>query len=287
MTINRRSTLGLLLAGGLLGSITGAKAAEDKMKKGKDSMVKILPGAEPFSYKGNDTAVLVVHGFTGSTQSMRYLGEQLNKRFGFTVSGPRLAGHGTSPDDMETTSYLDWVGSAEAALQELAKTHKKVYVTGLSMGGTITYSLAARFPKIVAGIAPINGVAGIVSPGLTDLMMLQPAPKRVPGIGADIKAKGVDELAYKEDPVSCLRDIYLLQAVTSDLLPKITCPALITHSKEDHVVPVANGDHVVSKIKSEKVKRLTLENSYHVATLDNDKDLIVDSVGGFFKELAG
>ncbi len=287
MTINRRSTLGLLLAGGLLGPITAANAADDKMKKGKDSMAKILPGAEPFFYKGNDTAVLVVHGFTGSTQSMRYLGEQLNKRFGYTVSGPRLAGHGTSPDDMESTSYLDWVASAEEALKALAKDKKKVYVTGLSMGGTITLNLASRFPDIVAGIAPINAVAGIVSPGLTDLMMLQPAPKRVPGIGADIKAKGVDELAYKEVPVSCLRDIYLLQAVTNDLLPKISCPALITHSKEDHVVPPQNAAHIAGKIKSQNIKQLTLENSYHVATLDNDKDLIVDSVGKFVKEIAG
>ncbi len=36
------------------------------------------PGAEPFFFKGNDIGVLVCHGFTGTTQSMRYLGEQLH-----------------------------------------------------------------------------------------------------------------------------------------------------------------------------------------------------------------
>lgn len=77
---------------------------------------------------------------------MRYLGEALNRRFGFSVVGPRLPGHGTSPDDMETTGYLDWMGVAEQALREVAKRKSKVFVTGLSMGGTLTVNLAARCP---------------------------------------------------------------------------------------------------------------------------------------------
>ena len=52
-------------------------------------MVDILEGAEPFAFEGNDIGVLVVHGFTGCPQSMRYLGEELHKRFGFRVVGPR------------------------------------------------------------------------------------------------------------------------------------------------------------------------------------------------------
>ncbi len=62
-------------------------------------------------------------------------------------SGPRLPGHGTSPDDMETTGYLDWVGEAEKALHELAARKRRVFVTGLSMGGSLTLNLAARFPS--------------------------------------------------------------------------------------------------------------------------------------------
>ena len=117
-------------------------------------MVAVMKDAEPFSFEGNDIGVLVVHGFTGSTQSMRYLGEGLHRRFGFSVVGPRLPGHGTSPDDMETTGYLDWMGEAERALHELAKRKSKVFVTGLSMGGTLTLNLAARFPDLVAGDRP-------------------------------------------------------------------------------------------------------------------------------------
>ncbi len=125
-------------------------------------MVEVLKDAEPFQYEGNDIGVLVVHGFTGSTQSMRYLGESLHRRFGFSVVGPRLPGHGTSPDDMETTGYLDWLGGAEEALRTLAARKRKVFVTGLSVGGTLTLNLAARFGDLVHGVAPIAAAAGSI-----------------------------------------------------------------------------------------------------------------------------
>ena len=63
----------------------------------------IMPGAEPFFFKGNDIGVLVCHGFTGTTQSMRYLGEQLHGA-GYTAIGPRLKGHGISPAAMARTT---------------------------------------------------------------------------------------------------------------------------------------------------------------------------------------
>jgi carboxylesterase len=284
-TMSRRSVARLLAATGIAAPGLLAATATGQDKPGTPA-AKILDGAEPFAFEGGDIGVLVIHGFTGTTQSMRYLGEQLHKRFGFTVSGPRLAGHGTSPDDMATTRYLDWVGSAEAALNELASRKKLVFVTGLSMGGAITLNLAARFPDKVAAIAPINAIAGIVSDGLNDLMMDPKAPEKIPGIGSDIKAQGVTELAYKEVPVAALRDIYLLQAITANLLQRVTCPALIIQSKEDHVVDPRNGTRIKESVKSEDVRLLWLENSFHVATLDNDKDLIADEVGKFFKEIA-
>jgi carboxylesterase len=249
-------------------------------------MVEIMAGAEPFQFEGNDVGVLVVHGFTGSTQSMRYLGEGLHKKFGFSVVGPRLPGHGTSPDDMETTGYLDWLGAVERALHDLARRKRKVLVTGLSMGGTLTLNLAARFPNEVAAIAPVAAAAGVMSEGIGDVLAMNPAPKRLPGIGSDMKTKDIVELAYQEVPVVCIREISALVSMTQAILSRIVCPALVIHSREDHVVPPRNAMDVVNAIRSDDVRLLWLNNSYHVATIDNDKDLIVDRIGAFFNEMA-
>jgi carboxylesterase len=249
-------------------------------------MVAVLRGAEPFSFEGNDVGVLVLHGFTGSTQSIRDLGEGLHKRYAFTVVAPRLPGHGTSPDDMETTGYFDWVGEAERALHQLAARKRRVFVTGLSMGGSLTLNLAARFPEIVSAIAPIAAPAGLMNEGTAQVLSRNPAPKRIPGIGSDIKAPGVSELAYPEVPVACLREVTLLVSLTRDLLHNLKCPALIIQAREDHIVPAVNAMQIVQMIRSDDIRLLWLNHSYHVATLDNDKELVIDRVGSFFSEMA-
>lgn len=251
-------------------------------------MVDILKGAEPFRFEGDSTkpAVLVLHGFTGSTQSVRYLGEELHRRFGFSVSGPRLKGHGTSPDDMATTGFLDWLGSAEEALRELSGGRRKVFVTGLSMGGTLCLNLAARLPDLVAGIVPVNGCAGVLNDDFSELVLNGDAPERIPGIGSDIKAPGVVELAYPEVPVSCVRQAHTLMGATGNLLHKIACPTLVIQSRDDHVVPPSNASLIVSRVSARDVRLFWLEDSYHVATLDNDKSLIVERAGRFISEIA-
>ncbi|MDQ3108151.1 MAG: hypothetical protein M3Q68_10155, partial [Actinomycetota bacterium] len=72
----------------------------------------MIAGAEPFSASGGEHGVLVVHGFTGNPQSMRGLAQAFAAA-GFTVELPLLPGHGTSVDDMLTTSWDDWSAAAE------------------------------------------------------------------------------------------------------------------------------------------------------------------------------
>lgn len=250
-------------------------------------MSDYMKGAEPFEFEGGKCSVLVLHGFTGSTQSMRYLGETLNKAYGFHVLGPCLAGHGTSVDDMAKTGFLDWMASADAAFQSLVARGKPVFVTGLSMGGMLTLGLAERYPDVIAGAIPINGIAGENDGGLAELVLMPDAPERIPGIGSDIKAEGVVELAYPEIPVSCLRDVYLAQAAIGDRLHTITCPLQIIQSREDHVVHPSNATRIQSRVSSTDVRLLWLNDSYHVATLDNDKELIAHRTGAFISEILG
>ena len=250
-------------------------------------MPRVMKEAEPFFFDGNDIAVLVLHGFTGTTQSVRYFGQELHRRYGFTVRGPRLAGHGSTPDEMEKTGFHDWVSSCEEPLHELAAGGKSVFVAGLSMGGTLALNLAARFPTIVQGIIPINSPVGIFEPPLAELVLSKSAPARVPGIGSDIKDPRASELAYSELPVSCVREVFILVAATSALLCRVTCPVLAMHSREDHVVPPRNGQRILESLGSDDIRLLWLNDSYHVATLDNDRDLIVQRAGRFIKEIGG
>src|SRR5919109_944756 len=101
------------------------------------SSVSLIPGAEPFGAEGDkpETGVLVVHGFTGTPQSVRPWAEQLAKS-GWTILSPRLPGHGTSLADFATSTPADWVGEAEMSLDGLFEHCSSVFLCGLSMGGT-------------------------------------------------------------------------------------------------------------------------------------------------------
>lgn len=246
----------------------------------------ILAGAEPFHFRGNDIGVLVCHGFTGCTQSMRYLGEQLH-RAGYSVIGPRLKGHGISPAAMAKTSCADWIASVDEALAELRSTCSQVYMTGLSMGGTLTLYTAAKHADVIRGAVPINAVVHIGKSDMASIALDPSMPATVPGIGSDVKDPAATELAYKEVPVPAIRQLYALTAVTHDLLPLIKCPTLVLQSREDHVVDPSNGPRIVRGVGAKRVELLWLENSYHVATIDHDKDIIASKTIEFIRSIAG
>ena len=246
----------------------------------------ILQGAEPFFFPGNDIGVLVCHGFTGTTQSMRPLGEALAGA-GYTVIGPRLAGHGISPEAMAKSTAADWIASVDEALVTLRQHCTQVVMVGLSMGGTLTLYAAAKHADLIKGAVPINAVVQINSTDMAGLALAPDMPATVPGIGSDIKAPGVTELAYKAVPVPALRQLYSLVGVTHDLLPSIQCPVLVIQSREDHVVDPSNAARIVRRLGSSRINLRWLNESYHVATLDNDLPLIARETLDFIRSIAG
>ena len=243
---------------------------------------KIWDDAQPFYFKGNSTGVLVIHGFTGCTQSMLPYGKALAAR-GYTVIGPRLPGHGTTVEDMAFRKYTEWTGEAERALQELRGQCDRVFVTGLSMGGTITLTLAAKYGDKIDGIIPLNALV-ITEPLLRLTPILKYLLKTRPGVGSDIKKPEAKESCYDQVPVAAAYELTRLLKVTREGLPRIHVPALVIASREDHVVPEPiNAETIMANLGSKNKELLWLENSYHVATLDNDAALIFEKAAEFIE----
>lgn len=248
----------------------------------------IVEGGKPFLFEGNDVGVLLSHGFTGTTSGMRPLGEYLHRKEGWTVVAPRLKGHGETPQAMALTSAEDWIRSLEDALQTLQARCKHVFMAGLSMGGCLTMYLAAKYVDAFRAVAPINACLDFGAPDFAAWAFEANAPLTIKGVGNDVKDPSIKELAYAEVPVRSIREIYGLMAVTRDMLPRVTTPTLVLLSPEDHVVPTANSYEILQRVSSVEREMVLLKNSYHVATIDHDKDLINESVRRFFKkQLAG
>jgi carboxylesterase len=233
----------------------------------------ILAGAEPWSAEGGRDGVLVLHGFTGNPQSMRGLAECLAAA-GFAVELPLLPGHGTSVDDMVPTRWDDWSSAAENVYRDLASRKRRVVVAGLSMGGTLAIWLTIRHPEI-AGLVAINPFVEPPAESFREMMRgaLEAGTETIAGIGSDIALEGVEELAYPGTPIAPLLSMAEASDDIAADLGRVRCPVLLLSSRQDHVVPSSSGDLLVAGVGG-PIERVWLERSYHVATLDHDRDVV-------------
>ncbi len=236
-------------------------------------VVSIIPGAEPYSATGDTRGALVLHGFTGNPQSMRGLALALTDA-GFSVEMPLLPGHGTEIGDMLDTRWEDWSAAAEAAYTELAARSDGVVVVGLSMGGMLSVWLAEHHPEIAA-IAVVNP---LLSPPDADTLgfiqaMIDGGDEVAPGIGSDIAMEGAVEAAYPGLPLRATLSLFDAAAEVGAELESVSCPVLLFTSVQDHVVDPVSSEILVARAKG-PVEQVMLEWSFHVATLDWDKDEI-------------
>jgi carboxylesterase len=233
---------------------------------------EVLPGAEPFSCDGGPAGVLVLHGFTGNPSSVRPLAEACAAA-GHAVEMPLLPGHGTRVEDMLDTTWDDWSAAAEAALGRLAARAERLVVAGLSMGGTLTCWLATRHPELAGivcvnpAVAPSEETVGLVR------SLVEAGEVLMDGIGSDVADPDVVELAYPQTPLVPLLSLFDATERLRPELGRIRCPLLLFTSPQDHVVPPADSD-VLAAATSGPVERVSCEHSFHVATIDRDRDLI-------------
>lgn len=237
--------------------------------------------AEGFG-ENKDIGILFVHGFTGTPASMRPFAHYFNER-GYRVSVPLLPGHGTKWQDLNEVHWSQWQKKIDDEMIELKKSSDKLFIACLSFGGTTALVAADHQDKLVGLILvnPLIHLPGIQKYFASLIAMFQ---KSRASVGDDIKKPGVTEWGYDALPMKGVAEMlkYLKKARAS--LPRIKVPLLIFHSKEDHVVPETNVEIFLDEIGSKDKERVSLLNSYHVATLDYDAEIIFEKSLSFVKK---
>lgn len=229
------------------------------------------PMADTYLFEGNgdnkETLCLMIHGFTGSPAHLRELSEKLNAK-GFTVQSLRLPGHGTSPENMETTTSKDWLTHVREALKIALKDYKKVNLVGISMGGLMSMILASensRINKIVTMSAPI-----IFRNNLIKLTPILKYFKRFNEIVPPEVVEGENDdldIGYRKTPLKCAPHLIKISKMARKNLSKIKNPILIIHSLIDGQVMPESGDIIYDKVSSTEKEKMILDNSKHIITL--------------------
>jgi carboxylesterase len=240
--------------------------------------------ARPELTGGRRIGVLLSHGLTGNPVSInpwgRYLAEQ-----GYAVEVPLLPGHGTTWEDSNTTSWDLWYATITRTFDKLRGEVDAVVVGGLSMGGAIALRLAADRGDQVTGIVVVNPALASRRRDLLALPLLKHLVGGFPAIGNDIKKPGGNEYPYPKTPLKALHSFVRQWKPLIADLPRITQPLLIFRSLEDHVVDSSSAPIITSQVSSRDVRERLLEESYHVATLDNDAQTIFEESAAFIARL--
>jgi carboxylesterase len=212
---------------------------------------------------------------------MRPLGEALAAQ-GFPVRAVRLAGHGTEVADLARTRWTDWFESVVEGAEQLRREVPAMAVAGMSLGALLALHLAATRPEQVAALVlcgtPLD---------LGARMRALPLLARVPWIarrwatipkrnGPDIADPAVRAASrsYRAMPLAAVLELLRLQKIVRGEIGQVTQPVLLLHGRHDHSAPLANLQLAVRGLGSHAIEARILERSWHVVTLDYDRDQV-------------
>ncbi len=205
----------------------------------------IVPGAGAIALDGGERAVLLLHGFGDTPQTLERLARALYAN-GWTVRAPLLPGHGRTLEAFHASRGAEWTATARDAFDRLRATHDRVAIVGLSMGGALATSLAvavgARAVTLVL-LAPFLGVAtsGRLLTAAWPLWSLWRA--WVPGDAASAihdPAARRESLGYGVASPRALRELRGIVDDASRACRQLQIPTLVVHSRTDYRIPAGD-----------------------------------------------
>jgi carboxylesterase len=238
---------------------------------------------DAFFLNGSVDGVLLFHGFTATTLEVRPFAEYIHAQTGSTVSVPLLPGHGTSPEDLSTCKYKDWLDAAENAFSALCIKSRTVVIGGESMGGLLALILAARHPEIkgILLFAP-----ALITPGLHEAKILKwfifGSPKKNL---TNLQNGFLPWQGYKINPLKAVVELGKLQSYASNLIPKVTQPTIIFQGKQDETIDPKGSTIIYHSISSSNRQLIEVENCGHCILLDKQYPRIYQLALQFIQQI--
>lgn len=225
-----------------------------------------LEGDE-FFWKGNQTGLLLIHGFTATTAEVRLIGELLQKD-GFSIAAPLLPGHGTHPDDLNRATWQMWLEEVKKSYEKLVRECEKTYIIGESMGALLALELAAQHPEI-EGLILFAPAIKVNNLWLSRFL----APFKA-YLNKSAKEDGLDWKGYNVYPLKASVELLKLQNHTRKQLKKINQPTLIVTGDLDNTITGNAPDLILDGIRSRIKHHIRMSESAHCVLLDKELDQV-------------
>jgi len=278
-------------------------------------MEKINSRKYDFYYEGNNgAAILLIHGITGTPSEMRYLGKKLNAA-GFTVVCNTLPRHCESLGELKKVTWQEIAGACLKDFQELKAQYKNVFVGGLSMGALMAVHIAYQFPEEVSGIVALAPTLFYDGWALHKGKVLMNIFWHVPFIRNAVQIRESSPYGLKDEslranferfyknakakefdknvllfgspffPMASLYQHHLFTGVVKKELPDVKNPIIVIHAREDDMTSIKNALYVMENIGSDNKLLVELQDSYHMITIDKEKDIVAAEIIRFLSKL--
>lgn len=242
-------------------------------------------GAETIDLQeGNPHAVLLLHGFGDTPQTLSLLAQNLHAR-SLDVRAPLLPGHGTNVEEFVQSRREDWLNCARRELTLLIASHAKVSIGGLSMGGAIAAILAAEFQQTKSVVLlspyldmPITHQVASASHRLWGSVLgvrKSSSPRSI--LDPEEREKN---LGYGVYSGRMLYELWRLAAAARRALPRITAPTLVIQSKEDPRISPRVAQNALAAIGADE-KRLVWVDGGHIITVDYGREKVFAEAGSW------
>ena len=239
---------------------------------------------DPFKFFGGTIGVLLVHGLKATPAEMRPLGEFLYGK-GFTVFGPLLPGHNTSPGDVNNYTWKSWVVSVEAAYAELARQCESIFIGGESLGALLAIYLAPYHPEIVGILAYAPALK--LKMRKIDTFLLYLLAPFIPYLPEKDSGDDLPWRGYQAIPLKGVIELLKLQHQVTPCLEHIRRPILIIQGKLDARVPPDVPEIIHDHVSSVLKEVHWMEKSTHCVVLDKESDSVQEITYRFITKSLG
>jgi esterase/lipase len=217
---------------------------------------------------------------------VRQLAEYLN-RLGFWVYAPRLKGHGTSPEDLATRSFLDWRESIDLGYAIISCICKKVVAGGFSTGAGLALDLAVRV-KAVAGVFAVSAPMRLkdfsarFAPAVDMWNRLMERARQVGAKKEFVENKPENpHINYLRNPISGVVEVDRLMDELEPRLADLKVPVLVVQSRGDPVVDPRGSREIFESIGSTDKEYLLFNFNRHGILLGEGAPKVHRAIGEF------